>query len=115
MTTEEQLEQAREVVKLLEKKCDTNGYVGVEIENPFDNLKRYTRDYTILHCIFENILDEIFVLTENLKYEEELDGLTRFEAKRHIKKLKKFINDNSKKYFKGTEVYEYIKKAESIE
>lgn len=113
-TTEKQLKQASEIVKLLEGKCNTNGYVGVEIDIPFDNLQRYTKDYTIVNCLFENILDEISVLDETLKYgeEEDLYGLTKLEAKNHIKKLKKFIKEHAKKYFNGIEVFEYLKKIE---
>jgi hypothetical protein len=106
--------QAKEIVKSLEEKCNTNGYVGVEIDIPFDNLQKYTSDYTIVNCLFENILDEICVLHENLKYDEDLFGLTKIEAKSHINRLKKFVKENAKKYFNGNEIYEYLKKAEKI-
>lgn len=114
MTTEKQFEQAKEIVKLLESKYNTNGYLGVEIDYPFDSLERYTGDYTIVNCLFENVLDEVCILHENLKYGEEVFGLTKLEAKSHIRKLQKFIKENSKKYFQGNEVYEYLKKMEEI-
>lgn len=112
MTTEKQLEQTREIVKLLEKKYNTNGYVGVEVDSPFDNLARYTEDYTIVDCIFQNILDEISALTQALSYDEDDLDITAVEANRHIKKLKKFVKDNTEKYFVGAKVHEYLKIAE---
>lgn len=111
--TEKEMEQAREIVKKLEKECDTNGYLGVEIDSPFDNMERFSPDYTIVDCLFENIIDEIFTTTENLKYDEDLFGLTVIEAKSHVRKLKKFVKSHAKDYYDGVKVYETIKKAEN--
>ena len=111
--TEKELEQAKEIVGLLEKECDTNGYLGVEIDSPFDNLERFEPGYTIVDCIFENIIDEIFTTTENLKYDEDLFGLTKIEAKSHVRKLKKFVKNHAKDYYAGNDLYEILKKAEN--
>jgi hypothetical protein len=113
-TSEKQLEQAKEIVGLLQKEFSTNGYLGVEIDSPFDNLERYTIDYTIINCLFENIVDEIFILSEGIKYDDDLFGLTKIEAKSHIKKLQKFIKLYAVSYFKYNEVFEYIRKAEKV-
>lgn len=106
-----QLEQARDIVRLLETKYSTNGYVGVEIDHPFDNLERYSENYTIIDCLFENILDEITVLEDNLKYgtDEDLHGLTKLEAKSHLRKLKKFIKEHTKDFYTGQKIYNYLR------
>ena len=112
--TEKELEQARELVGLLEKECDTNGYLGVEIDSPFDNTDRFNADYTIVDCVFGNIIDEIFTMTENLKYDEDLFGLTKIEAKSHLRKLKKFIKKYAKDYYSGNKLYETLKHTEDM-
>lgn len=112
--TEKELAQAKELVGLLETEAKTNDYLGVEIDSPFDNMARFNADYTIIDCIFQNIIDEIFTTTENLKYDEDLFGLTKIEAKSHVRKLKKFIKKHAKDYYSGNRLYEILKQAEDM-
>lgn len=112
--TEKELEQAKELVGILEKEYNTNGYLGVEIDSPFDNMERFNADYTIINCIFQNVIDEIFTTTENLKYDEDLFGLTKIEAKSHVRKLKKFIKKYAKDYYSGNRLYEILKHTEDM-
>lgn len=112
--TEKELEQARELVGKLEKECDTNSYLGVEIDSPFDNMARFDADYTIIDCVFQNIIDEIFTTTENLKYDGDLFGLTKIEAKSHVRTLKKFIKKYAKDYYTGNGLYEILKNTEDM-
>ncbi len=112
ITTKNQIEQAKEIVKLLEGKYGVKGNTLVNVDTPFQDLKRYTDDYTIVNCLFENVLDEIAIISENIKYDEETYDLTKRQAKSHLNKLKKFVIDNAKRYFEGEEVDNYVKQAE---
>lgn len=112
--TEKELAQAKELVGLLEEEAKTNDYLGVEIDSPFDNMARFDAGYTIIDCIFQNIIDEIFNTTENLKYDEDLFGLTKLEAKSHVRKLKRFVKKHAKNYYAGNSLYEILKQAEDM-
>ena len=91
------METAKKLVAEIDKKCVTSEFVGVEIDNIFDNLERYDNEFTIIQAVFENVLDELCCITEAIRYWQRGDDywtLNKTQAKSHAKKLIRFVERN---------------------